>query len=256
MRTKPIEIDRNGSGQSERVADQVVSLRAPTSFEADQYRTLRHAVERLHRDAGLQVVGITSPRSGDGKSITAVNLAAALAQSHDARVLIVDADLRGPSVAEYLGLGRVISPGLADAIEDATCDLTQVVRFLHGFNLAVLPAGAPQASPYELLNSPRLETLLTEARRRYDFVLIDTPPLLPFPDCRVLTRFVDGFLVIVAAHRTPRKLVNEALSLIDRSKLSGVVFNGDDQPVSSGYGYSEYYSARGRDRQGDWLRGH
>jgi capsular exopolysaccharide synthesis family protein len=201
------------------------------------------------------VIAITSPGPGDGKSITAVNLAGALAQSHDARVLIIDADLRGPSVAEYLGLGRVVSPGLAEAIADDALELTGVVRFLHGFNLAVVPAGAPQASPYELLNSARLERLLADARRQYDFVLVDTPPLLPFPDSRVLSRLVDGFLVVVAAHRTPRRLVNDALSLLDKSKVSGVVFNGDDQPASSAYGYSEYYSTQPRDRQRLWGRG-
>jgi capsular exopolysaccharide synthesis family protein len=243
---------RGGEEQSP-IAEQLVSLIAPDSFAADQYRSLRHSVERLRKD-GLHVLAVTSPGPGDGKSVTALNLAGALAQSPDARVLIVDADLRRPRVAEYIGLGSSRSPGLAEALQDAKCALSQVVRRLEGFNLWVLPAGTPHPSPYELLNSQRLESLLREARRLYDFVLIDTPPLVPFPDCRLLGRWADGFLVIVAAHKTPRKLLAEALSLLDPAKVIGVVLNGDDRPRSDHYGYYQYYNTPAREHQATWWR--
>jgi protein-tyrosine kinase len=223
------------------IAEQLVSLIAPGSFAADQYRTLRHNVERLRRTGGLQVVGITSAGAGDGKSMTALNLAGALAQARSARILIIDADLRRPCVGRYLGLNALSSPGLAEALADSARELTDVVVHLDQFNLSVLPAGTPQKSPYELLNSPRLEQLLKDARVVYDYVLIDTPPLVPFPDCRVLARHVDGFLTIVAAHRTPRKLFTEGLSVLDPAKVIGLVFNGDDEPKSGHYGYYGYY---------------
>lgn len=235
------------------VAELLVSLTAPGSFAADQYRTLRHGVERLRKDSGLQVLVITSPGPGDGKSVTALNVAGALAQSPDARVLIVDADLRRPTVAEYLGLGSRRSPGLAEAILNPEYALPQVIRRLDGFNLSVLPAGTPQPTPYELLNSRRLEGLLSEARRLYDYVLIDTPPLVPFPDCRLLGRWADGFLLIVGANKTPRKVLAEALNLLDPAKLIGVVLNGDHQPLSSHYGY--YYGTHSQDRHASrWRR--
>jgi len=240
------------NGERFQIAEQLVSLIAPGSFAADQYRALRHNLERLRRESGLQVLAVTSPGPGDGKSVTALNVAGALAQSPHAQILIVDADLRRPTVAEYLGLGSQRSPGLVEAILDPQYTLQRVVRRLEGFNLSVLPAGTPQSTPYELLNSRRLEGLLSEARRLYDFVLIDTPPLVPFPDCRLLGRWADGFVLIVGANKTPRKLLAQALNLLDPAKLIGVVLNGEDRPLSSHYGY--YYDTHARDRHAGWWR--
>ncbi|PYM04298.1 MAG: hypothetical protein DMD82_14850, partial [Candidatus Rokuibacteriota bacterium] len=92
-----------------------------------------------------------------------------------------------------------------------------------------------------MLKSPRLGELLAEARRQYDYVVVDTPPLVPVPDSRVIANWVDGLLMVVAAHRTPRRLVEEALDIIDAAKTLGVVFNGDDRPLS---GYSSSYYSR------------
>lgn len=236
------------------VAEQLVSLVAPTSLDADQYRTLRYVVERLRKDSGFHVVAVTSPGPGDGKSVTTLNLAGALAQAADARVLVIDADLRKPSVAPYLGLNMRL-PGLAEAIADPRADLGSIVRRLDGFNLSVLPAGKSQSAPYELLSSPRLEDLLTEARRHYDCVLIDTPPFVPFPDCRLIERWVDGTLIVVAAHRTPRKLLAEALNTINPAKVIGVVFNADDHPASNYYGYyGRHYGESSHPADSWWRR--
>lgn len=214
-----------------------MSFVAPASVEADQYRTLRHAVERLQRESGFQVVAMTSPGAGDGKTVTTLNLAGSLAQSPQARVLLVDADLHRAAVTEYLGLARMRSPGLAEAIASEDYGLARTVRHLDSLNLSLLPAGEAPARPYELLASARLEGLLEETRRLYDYVLVDTPPVVPIADCRLLARSVDGFIVVVAAHRTPRKLLSEALRLLDPAKCIGVVFNGDDRPLAGYYGY-------------------
>ncbi len=234
------------------ISEQLVSLSAPGSFASDQYRTLRHAIERRHVETGLQIIAVTSSAPGDGKSVTSLNLAGTLAQSPTTRVLIVDADLRRPSLARYLGLEPITDPGLAEAVMDERHGLAETVVHIGRFNLWVLPAGASQSAPYELLNSPRLEALLSAARRQYDYIVIDTPPLLPFPDCRVLGRCVDGYLVIVAAHKTPRKLLLEGLRLLDSSKVVGVLFNGDDRPMSTHYGYYAHYNTHGRTRHRRW----
>jgi capsular exopolysaccharide synthesis family protein len=223
------------------IAEQLVSLLAPNSFASDQYRTLRHSIERLRRERGLHVIATTSATPGDGKTVTTLNLAGALAQGHSARVLVVDADLRRPSVAQYLGLDYQSSPGLSTILLDPACTLSQVVRRMDGFNLSVVPSGPAQDAPYELLNSARLESFLKEARELYDCVLIDTPPLLPLPDCRLIGKWVDGFLLIVGADKTPRRLVADALSLLDPAKLIAIVFNGDRQPLANYYGLSSYY---------------
>lgn len=224
-------------------ADELVSFVAPASLEADQYRGLRHLLERLHRDSGLQVIGVTSPAAGDGKTVTSLNIAGSLAQSRDTRVLVISADLHRPKVADYLGLGRAPSPGLVDVIVDERCGLDQVAQYIESLNLSVLLAGDYQAGAYELLNSPRLEAVLKEARQRFDYVIIDTPPLIPLPDCRLIGRWVDGFLLVVAAHRTPRRAFAEALNLLDPAKVIGVVFNGDERPLARYSSYYTYYGA-------------
>jgi capsular exopolysaccharide family len=225
------------------VAEQLVSLVTPSSVEADQYRALRHTIERLHRDSGLHVIAVTSPGAGEGKTVTTLNLAASLAQSPDTRVLVIDADLHRPSVGSYLGLDPASAPGLADVIRSDSPGFGDSIRQIAPFNLSVVLAGDVETGAYELLNSPRMESLLTEARHSFEYVLIDTPPVVPLPDSRLLTRWVDGFLIVVAAHKTPRKALAEALSLVDSAKTIGMVFNGDDRPLSP---YSSYYSYYGR----------
>ena len=224
-------------GRPGAIAEQLVSLVAPGSVAADQYRGLRYSIERLRKDSGIHAIAVTSPSPGDGKTVTTLNLAGALAQGQDARVLVIDADLRKPSVADYLALDGLRSPGLSDALRDPRYELHQIVRHLKGFNLWVVPAGPPELTPYELLSSARLDALLREARRDFDVVLVDTPPSLLMPDCRLIERWVDGIVLVVAANKTPRKLVGEALSQLDPSKVLGVVFNADDRPTASYYGY-------------------
>lgn len=222
------------------VDDHLVSLIAPAAFEAEQYRALRHTVEQLHKARNVRIVAVTSPGMGDGKSTTAINLAGALAQAPDARVLLVDIDLRRPSVARMLGFGGSDGPGLVDAILDPRLALDQVARLRPPFNLSVIPAGQVPPSPYEVLKSPRLGALLEEARLRYDYVVLDAPPLCPVQDCRVIAHWADGFLLVVAAHHTPRRLVEEAFNVVERGKMLGLVFNGADRLPSGFYGYYGY----------------
>jgi capsular exopolysaccharide synthesis family protein len=224
--------------------EELVSFVAPSSLEADQYRMLRHAVERFHDDAGCQVFGVTSAGAGDGKTVTTLNLAGSLAQSAATRVLVICADLHRETATEYLGLSQRGSPGLADALADHRHSLADVVTRLDALNLSILPAGVARTRPYELLASPRLELLIEEARRHFDYVLVDTPPIAPLADSRLLGRWVDGFILVVAANKTPRKLLAEALNVLQPARVLGVVFNGDEQPLSPYYGYYSHYHKR------------
>jgi Mrp family chromosome partitioning ATPase len=113
----------------------------------------------------------------------------------------------------------------------------------------VLPAGRSTAAPYDVVHSPRFGALLQEARGRYGSIIVDTPPLIPVPDGRIIERSVDGVLVVVAANRTPRKLVAEGLRLIDPAKLIGIVFNGDTERPR---GYDLRVGAPGSDPAGAW----
>jgi len=223
------------------VDDHLVSLVAPAAFEAEQYRALRHTIEQLHRSREVRIVAVSSPGVGDGKSTTAINLAGALAQAQDARVLLIDADLRRPAVGRMLALGGSDSPGLVNLILDPSLTLERAALPRPPFNLAVVRSGQTPASPYEVLKSPQVGEIFEQARRDYEYVVVDAPPLCPVQDCRLIAHWVDGFLLVVGAHRTPRRLVGEALSVVEPGKVLGIVFNGDDQPPSSFYGYYGYY---------------
>jgi len=236
------------------IEEHLVSLIAPGSVAAEHYRSLRHLVEALPRASRGRIVGVTSAARGDGKTTTAMNLAGALAQAPTARVLLVDADLRSPAVGARLALDPADTTGLSDAISRPDVPLDRVVRARPPFNLAVLPAGSPPPSPYEALRARRLGELLEEARQEFDFVILDTPPLVPVPDCRVLEPWVDGFFVVVAAHRTPRTLLEEALRVIPSAKVLGIVFNMDEAELHY-YRYSPYATPRNGDAagRGRWM---
>jgi receptor protein-tyrosine kinase len=237
------------------VAEPLVSLNAPTTAAADQYRALRHNLEGLRESSASYVMAITSPSPGDGKTVTTLNLAGALAEKDDARVLVIDADLRRASVAAYLGLHGHPTPGLADALRDPRYDLSHIVRRVKDTNLWIALAGTPVSAPHELLSSQRFGALLEDARREYTWVLIDTPPCVLMPDCHLIERLVDGYLLVIAAHKTPRRLVAEALHELPRTKTLGVVFNGDDRASSRYYGYSDgYYVDSARSRRGAWWK--
>jgi capsular exopolysaccharide synthesis family protein len=219
----------------EDVDPHLVSLVAPESAEAEQYRALRYEVEHLHEDGRNAAVCVCSPLAGEGKTMTSVNLAGSLAQDAGAKVLLVEVDLRRPSIGARLGLGDVAERGLADAILDPGLTLGEVVCHMPHFNVSVLPAGKRPRAPYELLKSPRFGELLTEARKRFDFLILDAPPVISVPDCRLIAHWVDGFFMVVAAHRTPKEALDEALTLMPPSSVLGLVFNGYDH--SSGRYY-------------------
>ena len=231
-----------GTRPTGEVDEHLVSLITPDTFEADQYRVLRHAVEQRRRTTSLAIVGVTSAGAGDGKTTTSINLAGALAQDRGARVLLIDCDLRSSAMARRLGLAE--GRGLVQAIVDPMLTLDDAIRHLPRFNLDVMPAGFETASPYELLKSPRLGDLFEAARRRYDYVVVDTPPVMPFPDCRVLAKVVDGFLLVVSANRTPRRVIDEALEVLPKEAMIGVVFNGENQAAASKAAHS-YYADEG-----------
>jgi capsular exopolysaccharide synthesis family protein len=210
----------------------LIALLAPSSLEAEQYRTLGCLLEQRSRTTESKVIGVSSPAVGDGKTLTAINLAGSLPQALQSRVLLLDADLRRSSVARYLAMDGT-GPGLVRVILDERLKLADAAVRCPPFNLSVVPAGRHPAVTSEIWNSPRVGHLLEEARGQFDYIIVDLPPLLPIPDCRIIQRWIDGLLVVVAAHRTPRRLIEEALAVPDPGKIIGLVFNADDRPLSA-----------------------
>ncbi len=221
----------------------LVSLTAPSSFAAEQYQGLQLTLERISRARDTKVIAVTSPGTGDGKTLTTLNLAAALARSN-ARVLVIDADLRRPSVMTRLGLGEARATGLADLVYSKTLKLKDVIHAVPSTNLWVMPAGELTTPVHTVLSSPRLKELLAEARAEFDYVVLDTPPLLPVFDAALLASAVDGILLIVAANKTPRKLLGEALNMLEADKVLGIVFNRDERPLFGYYdrNYRQYFT--------------
>jgi protein-tyrosine kinase len=221
-------------------AESNAAIAAPVSTQTQEFRELRRSIERLHRDAGTKVIVVSSAVSGDGKSVTTLNLAASLAESPGTRVLVVDADLHKASISTYLGLARDAGPGLSNLLDQPELTLADVVRRVDGIDLSIVFAGARHPRPFTLLSSPRLDGLLTELRERYDYVLIDTPPIVAVADARALSRSSDGVLMVVRAHQTPRKMVMKALRLLGDSAVLGLVLNGHDRLMPQ---YEQYYGS-------------
>ena len=229
----------------EGIQEHLVSLLRPSSFEAAQYRSLSHGLERLREAGSAKRVAITSPSGGDGKTVTAINLAAALAQGARNRVLLLEADLRKPMVARYLGLADS-RRGLVPAITRPGLPLAHAVTRLPGPRLDVLVAGHPLAAPYEALGSARVAEILAAARQAYDHVVVDTPPLIAMPEGRVIERLVDGYFIVVRAHHTLRSLLDESLKVSDTSKVLGFIFNEDDRLLGSDRYYHYPYGETSR----------
>jgi protein-tyrosine kinase len=223
----------------------LVSLMDPDSFTAEQYQGLRLKLEDMRQTRDLRVIAVSSPGEGDGKTVTAINLAAALGRGSAGRVLLIDADFRRPGIGGLLAADRT-QPGFADAVADSTITLSHVTQTRPDINFAMLPTGSPPTAVHDILRSPRLTDLLHEARQHYDFVVVDTPPLVPVFDSALLARSVDGMLIVVAADKTPQKLLEESLNLLDPAKVVGIVFNGDRQSTSARYKgrYKKYFSRR------------
>jgi len=231
------QLDGEAETEPGQLDDHLVSLLEPTSHAAEQYRAVRLAIETFRHERGARTVGVTSPGRGDGRTITALNVAGALAQAPDARVVLVEADLRHPGVAKALGLpaGR----GLSTYLLDPNMNVDAVVARPAGVAFAVVPAGAVSSMPYELLKSPRLASLLAALRDRFDYVVLDTPPALPYPDVGILRDLVDGFVVVVRANRTPRELLRDAMNVVGRQRGLGLIFNDDERSTLTTVEYDE-----------------
>jgi protein-tyrosine kinase len=217
----------------------LVAALAPTSLAAEQYRSLRTRLKQVEGGRAVRSIAVTSPAKGDGKSLTAANLALTMAQEFQHRVLLIDADLRRPTVHSLFGLGD--TPGLVDVLMNVA-DLDQALVFLPEHHLTVLPAGGPPSHPAELLGSATMRRTLDTLRSRYDRILIDVPPVAPLADLQVLAPMVDGLLMIVRAGVTPKPAIERALSELDATKVLGLVLNeagshGGDEYTYEGYGY-------------------
>ncbi|MFC1514970.1 CpsD/CapB family tyrosine-protein kinase [Candidatus Omnitrophota bacterium] len=223
---------------------------------SEQYRLLRtHVKSHLRHNGSLKthalkatrnakVITVTSSLHSEGKSVTSVNLAIALAKDLESRVLLVDCDLRNGTIHKKLNLEA--GPGLSDVLSGgldhhSTLQKTNIDR------LFVIPRGDIPQDPSELLGSKSMHVLLEKLKNElFSYIILDTPPVVPFTDAGVLGAQTDGVILVVQAHRTKAELVQKTKEYLEnsRSKLLGFILTQSDCYTPNMYGYYHYYRHR------------
>ena len=205
-----------------RVEPHLVAITSPRSPECEQFRSLRTRLLEASERERKRAFVVTSAGIGEGKTLTTLNLAWLLAQTDGVTALVIDADLRQPCAADYLGIETEC--GLSEVLTGET-RLNEAIVKLNPAGLHVLPGGAARDDVAELLSGPRFGRLLDEARKMFDFVIIDAPPLGVFTDANLLINRADAAILVVRASKTRYSIVDGLLDQIPRERLLGVVLN-------------------------------
>ncbi|HPM43096.1 MAG TPA: CpsD/CapB family tyrosine-protein kinase [Candidatus Omnitrophota bacterium] len=191
-----------------KIEPHIVSFHDPSSPIGEQYKIIRTNLQSLRSTRNLKTFIITSSVSGEGKTVTSVNLAIAMAHDvNSKKVLLIDADMRKGKVAKYFGLAQ--TPGLSEILKgEVEADQTFISPDIE--NLTVIPAGRIPRNPAELLGSKKMASFLESLKTRFDYIFIDTPPVMPVTDSCVLGAMADGVIMVIQAGRTQRDIVKHA----------------------------------------------
>jgi len=201
----------------------LVFFTQPESLAAEKFRFLGVRLRQMRQNRPLKKVLITSTIPEEGKSFIASNLAGALAQRKEKeRVLLIDGDLRRPVLAEQFGLGRLA--GLSEWLESGV-DTTPNIYRLNGPGFWIMPGGVPPANPLELMQSGKLSALINQLATLFDWIIVDSPPLLPLADSTIWSRLTDGMLLVTREGKTEKAALQRGLEMIKKSNLLGVVLN-------------------------------
>lgn len=213
----------------------LLSLTDSESPTAEAFRLLGVRLRHLRRQRPLKTVLITSTIPQEGKSLVAANLACTLSLKTHERILLLEGDLRRPSLAQKFGLGR--NPGLCECLKGEQ-SLSDSIYHLEDANLWILPAGSTPSNAQELLQSGRLSALMEELASWFDWIIIDSPPVLPLADTSVWMRLVDGILLIARQGTTEKRQLQRGLEALEPNKLIGALVNGSKNAANSNYYYS------------------
>ena len=186
----------------------LVVFHDPSGFRAEQVRALRNKLVAMNPDGAAKTLVVTSAIKGEGKTVTALNLAMAFAELDRHPVLVVDADLRTSSVEEYLNLNP--HPGLADVLVGRV-QVQAAIRPSGVRNLSVLGPGTRLGSPSELLSQHRLDSLFARLKEQFQYVIVDTPPVMPATDASMVSSRADGTLLVVRLEHSAKSLTRQAL---------------------------------------------
>jgi protein-tyrosine kinase len=205
---------------------------------AEEFRTLRSRLYQIREKMPLKRVMVTSALPKEGKSFVAANLAQVMVRQHGRRALVIDADLRNPGMHRHLGAPQ--SPGLANYLL-GECDEFAALQRGPAENMFFMPAGQAPGSAPELLSNGRLKLLLQRLEPMFDWIIIDTSPVIPVSDATLVAKFCDGILMVVRSNVTPSDLARRAREEFPDKLLLGVVLNGTqtDDSERSKYYYGE-----------------
>jgi polysaccharide biosynthesis transport protein len=234
--------------------EKIFSPQGGTPEATDGFRMIRSNVRFFALDRPLSTIMVTSAVPGEGKTTITVNLAVASAQG-EKKVIIIDADIRKSSLHKYFKLPR--TPGLTNILAE-DLDLASAIQHTSIASLDLISGGSTSPNPVELLESQRMQKLLAELKKRYDYIIIDTPPMGTMPDAVVLSSTMDGVLLVVAANATPKPQLQKMIRILTFSKarVLGTILNKIDYRKHGDYYY--YYSYRykyGEDAEKDGGKG-
>jgi len=201
----------------------------------EEFRTLRSRLYHTREKMSLKKILVTSALPKEGKSFTAANLAQVLVRQHGRRVLLVDADLRGPRL--HTMLGTTSSPGLSEYLQGGQDEFSIMQRGPLE-NLFFIPSGQQISDPAELVANGRLKALMERVEALFDWIVVDSPPALPVSDAGILAKACDGVLIVVRSNATPADMARRARLEFPDQALVGVVLNGIDRESTP---YSRYY---------------
>jgi protein-tyrosine kinase len=220
------------------IEERIVVGKGAPPILAEQFRRLAATLHHAQLVQGIKVVMVTSANPADGKTLTSTNLALTLSESYRRQVLLIDADLRRPSLHEVFGVPNVagLNEGLMSTDEAKLCALKVTST------LTLLTAGRPEPDPMSGLTSQRMRRILEEAASRFEWVIIDTSPIGLLADASIVGGMVDGALIVVRAGQTPHAAVVKAVEAFGRERILGVVLNGA-APTSDDKLAARYYGA-------------
>ncbi|HYE14073.1 MAG TPA: CpsD/CapB family tyrosine-protein kinase [Pyrinomonadaceae bacterium] len=224
-----------------RVEPHLVAITEPRSAHAERYRSLRTRVLHAGERKKMQAFVVTSAGVMEGKTLTALNLSWLLAQTDGVRALLIDGDLRNPCAAHYLGLDA--PEGLSEVLAGEVSLAESILR-LEPAGLHLLPGGSARDDVAEMLSGPKFMAVLAEARKLFDYIIIDAPPLAVFTDATLLINRADSALIVARAGRTRFSALDRVLAPVQRERLLGVVLNGSDEQLAEANYYYRRYTAR------------
>jgi protein-tyrosine kinase len=203
----------------------------------EQFRTLRTRLYQIRAAENKKVILVSSAMPGEGKSFVASNLALTLVRQNNRTALLMDFDLRKPHLHELLGTVR--TPGLTDYLSDRASS-SAILQTGCIERLTFIPAGSPVQDPAELITGPKFKTLVSEYSSMFDWIIIDSPPVLPMSDASLISSAVDGVLLVIGANATSADAAQRAQHEFANSTVIGTVLNRARVLTHSGYKYSDY----------------